>query len=93
MAYRSTQTSGIAVKQTKLVPETAREAIQHVVMANRILGNEGILDALGHVSVRNPENANTFFQACSISPFQVTQSDILEIDLDGNVVTETSMRP
>ncbi len=75
------------------VPKTALEAIQQVVMANRILSNEGILDALGHVSLRNPVNAGTFFQARSISPFEVTPEDILEIDLDGNVVTPTTKKP
>ncbi len=82
-----------ALEQARNVPKTAREAIQHVVMANRILSNEGILDALGHVSLRNPENTSTFFQARSISPFEVTPDDILEIDLDGNLVTKTNMRP
>lgn len=81
------------VQETRLVPKTSQEAVQQVVMANRILGNEGLLDALGHVSVRNPENGNTFFQARSISPSEVTREDILEIDLDGNVVTRTTMRP
>ncbi len=75
------------------VPRTAPEAIRQVVMANRILSDEGLLDALGHVSVRNPANAATFFQARSISPFEVTPEDILEIDLDGNVVTRTTMQP
>ncbi len=93
MADRSSQTSMRNVETTKNVPKTVREAIRQVVMANRILGNEGILDALGHVSVRNPENASTFFQARSISPFEATRDDILEIDLDGNVVTKTTMRP
>jgi len=62
-------------------------------MANRILANEGVLDALGHVSLRSPENPNAFFQARSISPFEVTAEDILEIDLDGNVLTKTTLRP
>ena len=83
----------IAGIQAEEVPKTAREAIEQVVMANRILSNEGILDALGHVSVRNPVNAGTFFQARSISPFEVTSEDILEIDLDGEVVTQTTMKP
>ena len=77
----------------KNAPKTAAEAIDQVVVANRILSNEGILDALGHVSLRNPENPNTFFQARSLSPFEVTREDILEIDLEGNVVTRTTMRP
>jgi ribulose-5-phosphate 4-epimerase/fuculose-1-phosphate aldolase len=82
-----------AAAASRNVPETAAEAISQVVLANRILANEGILDALGHVSLRNPENPGTFFQARSLSPFEVTRGDILEIDLKGNVVTETTMRP
>jgi hypothetical protein len=70
----------------KNAPKTAAEAIAQVVLANRILANEGIRDALGHVSLRNPENPKTFFQSRSLAPFQVTKEDILEIDLDGNVV-------
>lgn len=77
----------------KNAPKTAADAIEQVVLANRILANEGILDALGHVSLRNPENPNTFFQSRSLAPFQVTKEDILEIDLDGNVVSNTTMRP
>ena len=81
------------VERTRNIPETEQEAIQQLVMANRILSNEGILDALGHVSVRNPKNANTFFQARSVSPFEVTPEDILEIDLNGDVVTQTAAKP
>lgn len=81
------------VEPPKNTPKTVAEAIEQVVMANRILANEGVLDALGHVSLRSPENTNSFFQARSISPFEVTKDDILEIDLDGNLLTKTSMRP
>jgi 3-hydroxy-2-methylpyridine-4,5-dicarboxylate 4-decarboxylase len=81
--------SGKGSREIKMCAETAQDVIQELVMANRILGNEGILDALGHISVRNPENTNTFFQARSISPFEVTREDILEIDLNGNAVTKT----
>jgi 3-hydroxy-2-methylpyridine-4,5-dicarboxylate 4-decarboxylase len=78
---------------SKHVPKTAADAIEQVVLANRILANEGVLDALGHVSLRNPENATTFFQARSLSPFEVTKDDILEINLEGDVLTRTSSRP
>lgn len=74
-------------------PKNAAEAIELVVMANRILANEGILDALGHVSLRNPENPSTFFQSRSLSPFEVTREDILEIDLEGKVVSQSTLRP
>ena len=74
-------------------PKNAQDAIDMLVMANRILALEGIFDAYGHVSIRNPENPNTFFIARAIAPEQVTKKDILELDLDGNVVTKTSMKP
>jgi 3-hydroxy-2-methylpyridine-4,5-dicarboxylate 4-decarboxylase len=82
-----------AAEPLSLLPRTAAEAIKQVVTANRMLGYEGVLDALGHISLRNPENPKTFFQARSISPLHVTRNDILEIGLDGNLVTNTKMRP
>ena len=85
--------SGKGSEETKKHTERAQDVIRELVMANRILANEGILDALGHVSVRNPEKQDTFFQARSLSPFEVTGEDILEIDLDGNVLTSTAMKP
>lgn len=72
---------------------TAQEAIEHCVLANRILANEGVLDAFGHVSVRNPENKNTFFQSRSMGPELVSREDILEIDLAGTVVSKTNAKP
>jgi 3-hydroxy-2-methylpyridine-4,5-dicarboxylate 4-decarboxylase len=73
--------------------ETIRDVIGDLVMANRILANEGILDALGHVSVRNPVQPHTFFQARSLSPYEVTEDDILEIDQRGNQLTKANFRP
>jgi len=75
------------------LPRTAEEAIRLCVLANRILANEEVLDAFGHVSVRNPENNKTFFQSRSLAPAFVTKDDILEIDLDGKVITKTDKKP
>jgi ribulose-5-phosphate 4-epimerase/fuculose-1-phosphate aldolase len=52
-----------------------------LVEANRILANEGVLDAFGHVSVRNPHAPGEFFLARSLAPELVTENDILEFDL------------
>ena len=73
--------------------KTAEEAIEQVVMANRILANEGIFDYLGHVSARNPENPRTFFISRALAPEQVTKADILEVDLEGKVLTKTARQP
>lgn len=74
-------------------PKSAQEAVEQLVWANRILANEGIFDYLGHVSVRNPENDKTFFISRGLAPEMVTKKDILEVDLEGNVVTKTQARP
>ncbi|MFC1864126.1 class II aldolase/adducin family protein [Thermodesulfobacteriota bacterium] len=83
----------ISLDKYKGAAQSAREATEQCVLANRILANEKILDGFGHVAVRNPENNETFFQSRSLSPEQVTKEDILEIDLDGNVLTQTDMKP
>jgi len=72
---------------------TVKEAIEQVVLANRILANENVLDAFGHVSVRHPKNRDTFLQSRSLSPELVTADDILEIDVDGKVITRTDAKP
>ena len=66
-------------------PVDEKEAIEQCVMLNRILANEGILDMMGHISVRNPVTKNTFFQSCRVSPEVVTRADIMEFALQDNI--------
>jgi HCOMODA/2-hydroxy-3-carboxy-muconic semialdehyde decarboxylase len=70
--------------------ERAKAAIRDLMVANRILGNEGVVDAFGHISVRHPDNAERYFLACSRSPGLVTEDDIVEFDLDSNRLDGTS---
>jgi len=60
--------------------------IDDLVVANRILANENILDGLGHVSARNPQRRDRFFLARDLAPGLVTAADLVEYDLDGNPV-------
>ena len=46
--------------------------LHDLVIANRILANEGVVDAFGHVSIRNPEDPNRYFQSRSRAPELVT---------------------
>ncbi|MDG2176004.1 MAG: class II aldolase/adducin family protein [Gammaproteobacteria bacterium] len=62
--------------------------INDLVIANRILAREEVVDAYGHISIRNPDNPNTFFIARSLAPQLVTADDIVELDLDGNPVND-----
>lgn len=61
-------------------------ARREVALGNRILANEGVLDAFGHVSIRHPENPNRYLLSRSRSPELVEPNDVLEFDLDSNPV-------
>src|SRR3954467_9156774 len=61
-------------------------AIEELVLANRILNDRGVLDAYGHVSIRDPANPNRYLMARAIAPGLVTADDIMEFDLDSNPV-------
>ncbi len=75
-------------------PETAAQARVLVVLGNRILANEGVNDGYGHVTIRNPENPQTFFMSASVSPEFVNLDDILEIGVDdAAVLTRTDKQP
>src|SRR6202000_3313930 len=39
-----------------------------LITANHILHFNGVLDAYGHISVRNPDNSSTFFLAADRAP-------------------------
>ena len=60
--------------------------IDDLVAANRILADQGVLDAYGHVSIRHPNNPNRYLISRAMSPADVTAADIMEFDLDSNPV-------
>ena len=59
------------------------------MIASRILANEGICDAFGHISVRHPTNPERFFLARAIAPELVNLDDIIEFNLDGTALSDT----
>jgi ribulose-5-phosphate 4-epimerase/fuculose-1-phosphate aldolase len=65
---------------------TTSDLIGDLVAANRILAMEGVLDGLGHVSVRKPNDAGRFLLARSIAPELVTADDILEYGATGEPI-------
>jgi ribulose-5-phosphate 4-epimerase/fuculose-1-phosphate aldolase len=62
--------------------------IKDLVIANRILATEEVVDAYGHVSVRHPDHPERFLIARSLAPELVGPDDIVELDLDGRPVRE-----
>jgi ribulose-5-phosphate 4-epimerase/fuculose-1-phosphate aldolase len=68
-------------------------ARQQLVVANRILAREGILDAFGHISVRHPDRADRFLLSWARAPELVEEADLLEFNLDGTLAQETDKVP
>lgn len=62
------------------------QCMRDVVIANRILAHEGVVDAYGHVSVRHPDDPGKYLLSQSRSPELVTLSDIMEFTLEGDAV-------
>src|SRR5579863_3535172 len=77
--------------QTPAADPASKAQIDELVLANRILSNEGVLDAYGHVSVRSARNPNHFFLSQHIPAGTVTAADIIEYDLDSKPVYDTKM--
>ena len=67
--------------------------IDQLVIANRILYAQAIVDGLGHVSVRHDQTPGVFLLSCNRAPGLVKRADIACYDLDGNAVSETTERP
>ena len=63
-----------------------RALLEDIAAASRILADQGVLDAFGHVSVRHPRNPERFLMSRSLAPALVTADDILELDFAGNAV-------
>src|ERR1700704_2584489 len=57
--------------------------IKDLVIANRILAKEDVVDAYGHISMRNPDNPKSFFISRSLAPELIEKGDIVELGLDG----------
>lgn len=63
-----------------------RQRIDDLVVANRILADQNIVDGYGHVSIRLASNPSHFFQSVSRAPELVTAGDIREFDEDSQPV-------
>jgi HCOMODA/2-hydroxy-3-carboxy-muconic semialdehyde decarboxylase len=64
------------------VPDELAEARYLVALANRMLANEGVLDAFGHVSLRHPKDPGRYLLSRSRSPGLIEPADVLEFTLD-----------
>lgn len=63
-----------------------------LVLANRILSNEGVLDAFGHVSARHPTAPERFLISHTRAPELVEADDLQVLDLSGARVAGAERR-
>jgi len=66
---------------TASVPDPA--LVDRLVLANRILYHQGVVDAFGHVSARHDRSPDHFLLARNMAPGLVRRQDVLVFDLDG----------
>ncbi|MDI1344681.1 MAG: class II aldolase/adducin family protein [Pseudolabrys sp.] len=64
------------------------EVRRELSLANRIVANEGIIDAFGHVSMRHPDNPNRYLLSRSRAPELVAPEDFIEYDLESQPIRE-----
>lgn len=68
------------------------EARKLLARANRMIANEGVLDAFGHVTMRHPANPGRYLMSRSRAPELVQTEDVLEFTLDSQPVKPTDVR-
>ena len=64
------------------------DTLNQLVIANRILAREDVIDDFGHVSVRHPTDPGRYFLSRSRSPEMVTKDDLMEFTLEGEPVAQ-----
>src|SRR5215471_11708484 len=67
---------------------TIDSVLQDLIIANRILAKEEVVDAYGHVSMRHPDDPQRLLIARSLAPDLVEREDIVELGLDGEPVRD-----
>lgn len=68
------------------MPMSLNEAREILARANRMIANEGVLDAFGHVTLRHPGDPKRYLMARSLAPELVQPEDIHEFTLDSEIV-------
>jgi ribulose-5-phosphate 4-epimerase/fuculose-1-phosphate aldolase len=66
--------------------ERRNEVRYELALASRMLANEGVLDAFGHVSLRHPDDPGRYLLSRSRSPGLVEPGDFLEFTIDSQPV-------
>jgi len=72
--------------------ELLHELMHELILATRILANQKVLDAFGHVSVRHPRDPGRYFIPRHRAPELAEIADIVELNLNSEPVRPTEFR-
>lgn len=78
---------------TERPPEPDAAMLDDLVAANRVLYAKGIVDGLGHISMRHDKNPEMYVLAAERAPALVKKEDLAIYDLDSNALTLKDRRP
>src|SRR4051812_45622496 len=67
-----------------MTPPLSPDLLAQLVLANKILYDHGVVDAMGHISVRHDKNRERFVMSRHLAPALVTEADLVTFDLDSN---------
>ncbi|MGH6725815.1 MAG: class II aldolase/adducin family protein [Pseudolabrys sp.] len=68
------------------MPSILDQAREALARANRMIANEGVLDAFGHVTMRHPTDPGRYLMSRSRAPELVQPDDIHEFTLDSQII-------
>lgn len=67
--------------------------LDELVTANRILAREGVVDAFGHVSIRDPRDPGRYVMSRARAPECVEVPDLMTFQLDGTPIEPAGRKP
>ena len=74
------------------IPAPDAATLDELVVANRILSHQKVVDAFGHISVRHPKDPTKYLMSRHLAPGLVTAEDIVTFDLDSNPLLNPAPR-
>jgi HCOMODA/2-hydroxy-3-carboxy-muconic semialdehyde decarboxylase len=75
-----------------MMQDDLAEMLHELIVSTRILANENVLDAFGHVSVRHPGDPQRYFISRHQAPELAEVSDLVELGLDSEPLQPTEFR-
>ena len=66
----------------------SKALIDDLVAGSRILADQGVLDAYGHISVRSDKRADHFLMSRSRAPALMTAADVMELGPDSEAISD-----